>query len=303
MELLQDLPFVPKEVLSKFLRTVGRPITVANLYQGYYAGCISDQELQDIQTNLPDFLPTSTSTNTNTNTNSIIKQEEDEQQQAEDVQLQVLPPLQSIDYIQQQWKGALRGQPWYVEKMGTLATSTVVQIIARMQQKAYEQVTAMHYINTAALSMIQQNTTIVRLLATATGSTTLRFNNTRAKYEPDRNVWSASMDVFDDQLMITTSSDHTISSNNINNNKDDDNNSAAVASAAVAALTDGMLDENLSGRISVATPSSSSSSTTTNTKKNKIGLVNAYFIPNEEIKILVVEIQNTMYNLTWKGLQ
>ena len=302
MELLQDLPFVPKEVLSKFLRTVGRPITVANLYQGYYAGCISDQELQDIQTNLPDFL----STSTNTNTNSIMKQEKDEQQQqqqAEDVQLQVLPPLQSIDYIQQQWKGALRGQPWYVEKMGTLATSTVVQIIARMQQKAYEQVTAMHYINTAALSMIQQNTTIVRLLATATGSTTLRFNNTRAKYEPDRNVWSASMDVFDDQLMITTSSDHTISSNNINNNKDDDNNSAAVASAAVAALTDGMLDENLSGRISVATPSSSSSSTTTNTKKNKIGLVNAYFIPNEEIKILVVEIQNTMYNLTWKGLQ
>lgn len=303
MELLQDLPFVPKDILSKFLRTVGRPITVANLYQGYYAGCISDQELQDIQTNLPDFLPTSTSTNTNTNTNSIIKQEEDEQQQAEDVQLQVLPPLQSIDYIQQQWKGALRGQPWYVEKMGTLATSTVVQIIARMQQKAYEQVTAMHYINTAALSMIQQNTTIVRLLATATGSTTLRFNNTRAKYEPDRNVWSASMDVFDDQLMITTSSDHTISSNNINNNKDDDNNSAAVASAAVAALTDGMLDENLSGRISVATPSSSSSTITTNTKKNKIGLVNAYFIPNEEIKILVVEIQNTMYNLTWKGLQ
>merc|ERR1712129_618104 len=36
--------------------------------------------------------------------------------------------------------------------------------------------------------------------------------------------------------------------------------------------------------------------------ERKTGLVNAYFTPGDDIKILVVEIDDYMHNLTWKSL-
>ena len=78
----------------------------------------------------------------------------------------------------------------------------------------------------------------------------LSFNNTRAKYDDDRNVRSASMNV--------------------------------CYGPARRCRRRRRL------RQSTSSPS--------------VGLVDAYFTPSDDIKILVVEIDGVMHNLTWKGL-
>jgi hypothetical protein len=128
-------------------------------------------------------------------------------------------------------KNALEGQPWHIQTMGNLATSLVVSVVSALQAKLQQQATQMKWINENAMPIIQANATVVDIL----GGGTLRFNNTRARYEENRDVWSASMDV--------------------------------------VGATEG-----------------------------RRGLVNAYFTPSEDIKILVVEIDDYMHNLTWKGL-
>jgi len=276
MELLKDIPFVPEEVISKFLSSIGGPLAAGNLQAGYQAGIVSSEELQEIQTKLPDMA----SDNTNNE-------------------------LQSIDYIQQKWNDALVGQPWHIQKLGSLASSTVVGVAAKLQQKSFAQANAMKYINENALPIIEMNTTMIELLSLSsnddddTAVVKLRFNNTRAKYEPDRKVWSASMDVFDERMTTTDIVTAVIS--------DDDDDTIATATTsdvAVAALMKGMNDEGddeLKGRIGVST-AAASTKLNDNNNNNKIGLVNAYFIPDDEIKILVVEIDDVMHNLTWKGL-
>eukprot|EP00751_Fragilariopsis_kerguelensis_P012945 CAMPEP_0170777896 /NCGR_PEP_ID=MMETSP0733-20121128/12063_1 /TAXON_ID=186038 /ORGANISM="Fragilariopsis kerguelensis, Strain L26-C5" /LENGTH=340 /DNA_ID=CAMNT_0011121205 /DNA_START=55 /DNA_END=1077 /DNA_ORIENTATION=- len=277
MELLKDIPFVPEEVISKFLSSIGGPLAAGNLQAGYQAGIVSSEELQEIQTKLPDMA----SDNTNNE-------------------------LQSIDYIQQKWNDALVGQPWHIQKLGALASSTVVGVAAKLQQKSFAQANAMKYINENALPIIEMNTTMIELLSSSsnddddTAVVKLRFNNTRAKYEPDRKVWSASMDVFDERMTTTDIDIAAISDD------DDDTIATAITSDnAVAALMKGMDDEGddeLKGRIGVSTAAASTKLNNNNNNNNKIGLVNAYFIPDDEIKILVVEIDDVMHNLTWKGL-
>ena len=184
------------------------------------------------------------------------------------------------------------GQPWHFQKLGGMATTIIVGVVAKQQEKTVQQANAMKWINENALPIIQSNSTVVELLSSSSSSSSssnaavkLRFNNTRAKFETDRNVWSASMDVFDEQRKNVLM----------------DNDSASAASDALAALTEGLNDgsddtmSSFKGSIDVDQSASRRQS------KN-IGLVNAYFIPDDEIKILVVEIDDVMHNLTWKGL-
>ena len=198
-----NLAFVPKKVMSKFLSSIGGPIASSSLQAGYQAGVVSDEELEDVKTNLD--LDT-----------TLLKDE----------------------VIQEKWKEALQDQPWHIKTMGSLASGLVVGIVSNLQTKLQEQAAQMKWINENALPIIQTNQTVVDLL----GGGPLTFNNTRARYESDRDVWSASMDVLGLQ------------------------------------------------------PPSSLSDTA------PVGLVNAYFTPSEDIKILVVEIDDVMHNLTWKGL-
>merc|ERR1719491_883464 len=105
------------------------------------------------------------------------------------------------------------------------------------------------------------NATMIELLSSSSNDdddiavVKLRFNNTRAKYEPDRKVWSASMDVFDERMTTTDIDSATIS--------DDDDDTIATATTsdiAVAALMKGMDDEGddeLKGRIGVSTAAAS----------------------------------------------
>ena len=191
--------------------------------------------------------------------------------------------------------------------------------MAKLQQKTFEQVNAMKYINDNALVLIQNNVEVVQLLSLSLESESelesndtndqvkLKFNNTRAKYESDRKVWSASMDVFDERRMMTTAD-----TDNNNSNNDSDND--ALAALLLAEGIDDNENEKLTGTIGITTVvdvdvDNNNNNNNNNDKKkqsninNKIGLVNAYFIPNEEIKILVVEINDRMYNITWKGLE
>lgn len=193
----KDLGFVPQGVMSKFLLSIGGPIASGSLQAGYQAGVVTDKELSDVNANL-DF--------------------ETE--------------LQSEEFIQQKWKEALADQPWPVKSLGSMASSIVVGLVSNLQRKLLDQATQMKWINDNALPIVQANQTVVDIL----GGGPIAFNNTRAKYESDKDVWSASMDVLGEQ-------------------------------------------------------------------SNKVGLVNAYFTPSEEIRILVVEIDDYMHNLTWKGLK
>lgn len=305
-DLLQDLPFVPPEVMAKFMASVGNPLTAGSLQAGYQAGVVSEDELEEIRLKLPD------PSNNN---------------------YEVLPSAQSRDTIEACWQAALEGQPWHVRTMGKLATATIVPLVAKLQEKSVQQANAMKWINENALPLIQGNATVVGLLcqssggssddtdsngnASASANAKLVFNNTRAMYEADRGVWSASMDVF-----------VAGSNNNNNNNRPlaeakteagaDASTDVSKASAALAALTEGMDEDDLAsfqGSIdvlddvmgadydAVATTTTTTPTPTPPPVANKgIGLVNAYFVPDDEIKILVVEIDDILHNVTWKGL-
>jgi len=255
------------------MSSIGGSLAAGNLQAGYQAGIVSEDELDEIKTQLPEM---------------------------------VNGEIQSISVLKQKWEEALVGQPWHVQKLGGMATSTIVELVAKLQEKTVRQANAMKWINENALPIIQNNSTMVKLLSSSSTSSSssssslissdndidnvaaavkLRFNNTRAKFETDRNVWSASMDVFDEQRKNVLM----------------DNDSASAASDALAALTEGLNDgsddtmSSFKGSIDVDQSASRRQS------KN-IGLVNAYFIPDDEIKILVVEIDDVMHNLTWKGL-
>ncbi|OEU07140.1 hypothetical protein FRACYDRAFT_251607 [Fragilariopsis cylindrus CCMP1102] len=183
----------------------------------------------------------------------------------------------------------------------------------------------MTYINDSALILIQNNVEVVQLLSLSSESELelesesndaindtndvikLKFNNTRAKYESDRKVWSASMDVFDERRTITA----TATTDNTNSNNNDDKNDA-VAALLLAEGIDDNENEKVTGNIGITTVvdidvdvdnNNNEKKKKQSNSNNKIGLVNAYFIPNEEIKILVVEINDIMYNITWKGLE
>ncbi|OEU14448.1 hypothetical protein FRACYDRAFT_240992 [Fragilariopsis cylindrus CCMP1102] len=299
MELLNEIPFLPKEVMSKFLSSIGGPLAAANIQAGYQAGIISLEEFKEIQTKLPEMV-SNNDDDSNSNGN-----------------------IQSIDYITKKWEEALIGQPWYIKKFGAFSSKTIVQLVAKLQQKTFEQVKAMKYINDNALILIQNNVEVVQLLSLSISESELesnddtnddgnngnivklKFNNTRAKYESDRKVWSASMDVFDERRMMTTAD-----TDNNNSNNDSDND--ALAALLLAEGIDDNGNEKLTGNIGITTvvDVDVDNNNNNNEKKkkqsnsnNKIGLVNAYFIPNEEIKILVVEINDRMYNITWKGLE
>jgi len=280
-DLLADLPFVPKEVLSKFLLAVGDPLTAGSIQAGYHAGVVSEDDLAAIQTKMPGMFS--------------IKS--------------TMLECQSVETIEKHWRDALEGQPWHVQSMGKLATATIVPLVAKMQEKAVSQANAMKWINENALPLLQRNATVVELLsssssgASGNGETKLGFNNTRAKYETDRKVWSASMDVFavvESEKAATAAVTGAPSSG---------------ASAALAALTEGMenTDDELSsfrGSIDVLDPTAPVTTTTTTTPEasakaspvGPVGWVNAYFVPDDEIKILVVEIDDVLHNVTWKGV-
>lgn len=195
-----ELGFLPKDVMAKFLSSIGGPIATSSLEAGLQAGVVTDEEISDVNANLD-----------------------------------LSSELQPDNVIEEKWKEALQGQPWHIQTMGNMASSLVVSVVSNLQQKMKDQAAQMKWINDNALPVIQANSTVVDIL----GGGTLQFNNTRARYEDDRDVWSASMDVM-----------------------------------AVGQSSDSM----------------------------RSGLVNAYFTPSDDIKILVVEIDDYMHNLTWKGL-
>ncbi len=259
-DLLQDLPFVPKEVMAKFMTLVGDPLTASSLQAGYQAGAVSKDELDTISQRLPGMS-------------------------------MELPEAQSIETIEGHWKACLEGQPWHVQSMGKLASATIVPLVHKLQKKSVEQANAMSWINENTLSILQNNATIVQLLSSdeRIKAPTLALNNTRAKFEIDRGVWSASMDVF-------------VSNNDSSSPIQDE---PSKAGAALQALKEGMGDDGISS-FDVDVLDDSASFTTkqqsTDNEDEKIGLVNAYFVPNDEIKILVVEIDDILHNVTWKGL-
>ncbi len=263
-DLLQDLPFVPEEVMKKFMTAVGDPLTAGSLQAGYQAGAVSKDELDEIRTKLPGMEASTTDT----------------------------PRVQSLETIESHWKAALEGQPWHVQSMGKLATKTIVPLVAKLQEKSVNQANAMKWINENALPIIQKNSTIVGLLSSSTSEENqqIAFHNTRAKFETDRGVWSASMDVF------VPTRDGKVETKEL-----------SKAGTALEALKEGMGDEGISSfDVSVLEDSfdvgnSTNTGATTDVSK-KVGLVNAYFLPDDEIKILVVEIDGILHNVTWKGL-
>merc|ERR1711935_803775 len=99
-----DLPFVPPEVMAKFMASVGNPLTAGSLQAGYQAGVVSEDELEEIRLKMPD--PNN---------------------------YEVLPAAQTKDTIEACWKAALEGQPWHVQTMGKLATATIVPLVAKLQ--------------------------------------------------------------------------------------------------------------------------------------------------------------------------
>ena len=268
-DLLQDLPFVPKEVMAKFMAAVGEPLTAGSLQAGYQAGAVSKDELEEIRNKLPGM-------------------------EASTIEI---PKAQSIQTIEGHWNAALEGQPWHVKSMGKLAKATIVPLVAKLQEKSVRQANAMRWINENALLMIESNGVVVGLLSPfeqqeQNSYNKLAFNNTRAKFEVDRGVWSASMDVFVQGV---------------------DNNSVirddvSKSGAALQALKESMDDDGISS-FNVGVPEDSSfvdpTTTIQSTDDNNVsnvGLVNAYFVPDDEIKILVVEIDGILHNVTWKGL-
>lgn len=277
-DLLKDLPFLPAEVMAKFMAAVGDPLTAGSLQAGYQAGAVSKDDLEEIRQKLPGM---------------------DE-----------LPQVQSIETIEAHWKASLEGQPWHVQSMGKLATATIVPLVAKMQEKSVSQANAMRWINENALPMLQNNATVVGLLSSSPkaeaeandtsnnkNSIKLVFNNTRAKFEADRGVWSASMDVF-----VTGEG-----SSRPKQQQQQQQQEVSQAGAALQALKQSMGDESISSLDvdvleddSFAAPTIQQSTDSTNNKN--VGLVNAYFLPDDEIKILVVEIDGILHNVTWKGL-
>ncbi len=259
-DLLQDLPFVPKEVMAKFMTLVGDPLTASSLQAGYQAGAVSKDELETISQRLPGMS-------------------------------MELPEAQSIETIESHWRACLEGQPWHVQSMGKLATATIVPLVHKLQKKSVEQAKAMSWINENTLAILQTNETILQLFSSEDNQipTSLGLNNTRAKFETDRGVWSASMDVFVPDK-----------------DKSQIQEEPSTAGAALQALKDGMDDDGISSFdvdvLDEFEPLTKIQESNCNKKKGKIGLVNAYFVPDDEIKILVVEIEDVLYNVTWKGL-
>jgi hypothetical protein len=284
-DLLKDLPFVPAEVMAKFMAAVGDPLTAGSIQAGYQAGVVSKDELEQIRTKFPNMQEAASATE--------------------------IPQAQSPETIEAHWKAALLGQPWHVQTMGKLATATIVPLVAKLQEKSVQQANAMKWINENALPVIQGYATVVELLSSSSDSDQLlTFNNTRAKYETNRGVWSASMDV-------------VVAGDGARTGKaGDDESSGGVelseAGAALAALTEGIgdddgYDDDLSSFVgsidvldsstgAVAGMSQPPLSSSYSNNNNKVGLVNAYFVPDDEIKILVVEIDGILHNVTWKGL-
>lgn len=273
VDLLRDLPFVPPEVMAKFMAAVVVPLTAGSIQAGYQAGIVSEDDLEQIRTKVPTMQEAAYST--------------------------AIPQAQSKDIIEGHWKAALAGQPWHVQTIGKLATSTIVPLVAKLQEKSAQQANAMKWINENALPVIQGNATVVELLSDKDSSNKLllTFNNTRAKYETDRGVWSASMDVF-------------VTGSGITHTRNDDFSVEAGLSEAGAALVERQEGiGNDAGSIAVLDSSTTAEAVEAITQEsmprsnsNKVGLVNAYFVPNDEIKILVVEIDGILHNVTWKGL-
>jgi len=299
-ELLSDLPFVPKEVMAKFLKSVGDPLTTASLRAGYEAGAISNEELLTLEQNGVDV----------------------------DATLEA----QSKESIEAAWNQALEDQPWLVKSVGKVATKTIVPLVQKMQTQAVEQANAMTYINREALLQISQNEEVVGLLTTKISDSSaleeqepeLIFNNTRAKYEDDRGVWSASMDVFV-KRRHNDNDDSTSTSNSNSELSTEAQDNISNATAALAALQEGMSEEMVdtakwsvgvleeleneglvvSSSANESPPENeriTSTGSDTNNKDTVVGLVNAYFVPNQDVKILVVEIDGILHNVTWKGL-
>jgi len=274
--------------MAKFMVAVGDPLTASSLHAGYEAGVVTEDELETINAKFPGVKVSSTN----------------------------LPEVQSRETIEAHWRASLEGQPWHVYSMGNLATATIVPLVAKMQEKAVKQASAMKWINENALPMIQENSKVVGLLSDSNeGTTKLAFNNTRAKYEDDRGVWSASMDVF------AVNHDRALSSEANGHHAENEIGEEPVseARAALQALKDGTGDDDeddlssFLGSIDVLEQQQSGSqnddaiplTTTPTTLSNSpgvVGLVNAYFVPDDEIKILVVEIDGILHNVTWKGL-
>ena len=275
------------------MAAVGDPLTAGSIQAGFQAGMVSSDELEQIRNKIPSMQEAASATS--------------------------IPQAQSKDTIEGHWKAALAGQPWHVQTMGKLATATIVPLVAKLQEKSVQQANAMKWINENALPMIQGNATVVGLLSSETDDSSdqllLTFNKTRAKYETDRGVWSASMDVFVAGGGMTTTG----------NDNDNSSEKAELSEAGAALLAlqegigndDGNYDDDLStfaGSIAVLDTSSTSTKgavegmtqesppRSNNNNNNKVGLVNAYFVPNDEIKILVVEIDGILHNVTWKGL-
>jgi len=191
--------FVPKGVLQKFFTAVGGPIAASALAAGVAGGAVSDEELKEVNDSID-----------------------------------ITMGVQSEEEIGEKWINALEDEKWYLKNLGNLIQPLVVKLVLAMQAKTQEQAKQMQWINEKALPIIQDSQEVVNVL----GGEPLKLNNTRAKYEDDRDIWVASMDVYGGQ--------------------DDEN--------------------------------------------KKIGLVNTYFTPSDEVKILVVEIDDISYNLTWTKL-
>ena len=72
--------------MSKFLSSIGGPIASSSLRAGYEAGVVTDEELADVDANLPDLST----------------------------------ELQPPEVIEAKWKEALQNQPWHIQTMGNL---------------------------------------------------------------------------------------------------------------------------------------------------------------------------------------
>lgn len=292
LESLQNIPFLPAEVLSEFLTGVGPSLTAANLRVGYHSGVVSREELDDIERLLPEIAASS-------------PRIDDDESDTTDRRL-----VQSVAEIRGHWDTALRGRSWPVRKLGEWAAPAVVGSVARLQEKTVRQAGAMEWINREGLEVLRGGTDaavgVRAALSGGSGEGRLRFNDTRARFEEERGVWSASMDVFFETAAGTVAAvegrEETAAppspaaaaalSALLTGTDDDDEDLSAAAAGGVAVVDD-------TGR---STPAYAVAAASPPPPPAVVGSVNAYFVPEGEIKILVVEIEDVSYNVTWKGL-
>jgi len=61
--------------------------------------------------------------------------------------------IQSIEVIQQKWEEALVGQPWHIQKSVGMSTTTIVGVVAKLQENTVQQANAMKWINEMGRSL------------------------------------------------------------------------------------------------------------------------------------------------------